>query len=64
MVASGELVIDRFDDGVPILIRGHGAHNAGDATANVTHAPARETHSIFELQSQPPQSQPLHMTFE
>jgi hypothetical protein len=35
MVASGELVIDRFEGEVPILIRGHGA----DVSEDVAHVP-------------------------
>jgi hypothetical protein len=60
MVALGELIVDAInEEGVPILCRGNATHVAGDVTADFTHAPARETHSIFDSQLQP-----LHMTFE
>jgi hypothetical protein len=60
MVTSGDLIFDAInEEGVPILRRGDATHVAGDVTADVKLAPAREMHSIFELQSQPP-----HMTFE
>jgi hypothetical protein len=60
MVTSGNLIVDAInEEGVPILRRGDTTHVAGDVMADVTLAPAREMHSIFESQSQPP-----HMTFE
>jgi hypothetical protein len=68
MVASGELIVDAIkEEGVPILCRGDATHVAGDVMADATPAPARETHSIFESQSQPPHmtfKSQLHMTFE
>jgi hypothetical protein len=60
MVTSGDLIVDAInEEGVPILCRGDATHVAGDVTADVTLAPAREMHLIFESQSQPP-----HMTFK
>jgi hypothetical protein len=60
MVTSGDLIFDVInEEGVPILRRGDATHLAGDVTADVTLAPERKMHSIFESQSQPP-----HMTFE
>jgi hypothetical protein len=51
MVASGELIVDAINkEGVPILRRGDATHVAGDVTSDVTPAPAREMHSIFESQ--------------
>jgi hypothetical protein len=64
MVTKGELIVEAInEEGVPILRRGDANHVAGDVTADVTLAPARETHSIFKLQSQLTfelQSQPCH----
>jgi hypothetical protein len=60
MVTSGNLIFDAINkEGVPILRRGDATNVAGDVTADLTLAPKREMHSIFESQSQPP-----HMTFE
>jgi hypothetical protein len=44
MVASGKLVIDRFEEGIPILSRGHGANVSEDVArapedAHVAHTP-------------------------
>jgi hypothetical protein len=59
MVAAGELIVDRInEEGVPILPRGD---VTGDVVADVTLAPARETHLTFESQSQSQaQTQPCH----
>jgi hypothetical protein len=52
MVTSGNLIFDAInEEGVPILRRGDTTHVAGDVRADVTLAPKREMHSIFELQS-------------
>jgi hypothetical protein len=40
MVASGELIVDRIEEGVPILCRGDAIHVTGDVAADVTLAPA------------------------
>jgi hypothetical protein len=51
MVTSGELIVDAMNqEGVPIIRRGDATHVAGDVTADVALAPARESHSIFESQ--------------
>jgi hypothetical protein len=61
MVASGELIVDVIEEGVPILRRGDATHVTGDVTADLTLAPARATHLTFELQPQSQtQSQPCH----
>jgi hypothetical protein len=57
MVTSGELVIDRIEEGIPILSRGHVAHVNRDVMANVTPASAQETDLTFKSQSQ---LQPCH----
>jgi hypothetical protein len=52
MVALGKLIVDRIEEGVPILCRGDATHVTGDVAADVTLAPARETDLTFESQSQ------------
>jgi hypothetical protein len=52
MVASGKLIVDAIEEGVPILRRGDATHVTGDVAADVMLATARETHLTFELQSQ------------
>jgi hypothetical protein len=59
MVASGEQIVYRIEEGVPILRRGDATHVTGDVTADVRPAPAQETDLTFESQSQS-QSQPCH----
>jgi hypothetical protein len=62
IVASGKLVIDRFEEGIPILSRGHGAlvsedvahvpedaHISGDVSVSAT----QETLQPLQSQSQP-----------
>jgi hypothetical protein len=66
MVASGDLIIDRFEEGVSILRRGDSTHvsedvtvTGHDVTANVTPAPTQETDLTIGSQSQS-QSQQCH----
>jgi hypothetical protein len=60
MVASGKLVIIRFDDGAPILIRGHGAHVSED----IAHVGGGTQETSQPLQSQLHSTFAPHMTFE
>jgi hypothetical protein len=57
MVPSGELIVDRIEEGIPILRRGDTTHVNGDVMSNVTPASAQETDLTFESQSQ---SQPCN----
>jgi hypothetical protein len=59
MVASGKLIVDRIEEGVPILRRGDATHVTGDVAADVTLASGQETDLTFESQLQS-QSQPCH----
>jgi hypothetical protein len=59
ILASGDLSIVRFEEGLPILRRGDATHVTGDVAADVTPAPAQETDLTFGSQSQS-QSQPCH----
>jgi hypothetical protein len=53
MVAAGKLIVDQInEEGVQILCRGDTTHVTGDVAADVTLAPARETHLTFESQLQ------------
>jgi hypothetical protein len=51
ILASGDLSIVRFEEGLPILRRGDATHVPGDVAANVAPAPAQETELTFGSQS-------------
>jgi hypothetical protein len=52
MVASGELVIDRIEDGVPILSRGHVAQVSADVAAATQETDLWVKSSLIQTQSQ------------
>jgi hypothetical protein len=72
MVALGKLVINMFDDGVPILIRGHGAHDSEDVAhvhvsedaAHVTHVGGGSQGTSQPLLSQSHSTFASHINFE
>jgi hypothetical protein len=62
ILASGNLTIVRFEEGIPILRTGNATHVTGDVTADVTPAPAQEMDLTFgsQSQSQSQSPQPCH----
>jgi hypothetical protein len=58
MVASGELIVDPIEEGVPILRRGDTTHVTGDdVMADVTCAPVSEDVSAMQESQFQPQAQ-------